>query len=438
MMPIAQQQAQANLDAVRAQSQLNNPDVYTQQGGPDDVQTHKVTVDPADPNHMIVTDAMSPTQTGLYNQQVDSQQGLFNLINNQGIPNAVTALQKTFTPTHGALTDFAPGYMPQTGFQYDQGTGQAPNLQGGLDFSGVPEMPTADSSVRDQVANSIFGQGAQMLDQQFAGQQKALDTQLSNQGIFAGTQGPGPTAYDVSQRNLGQQRTQAYGDLVDRAIQGGGDAMQQLYNMQLQGRQQGVGEVAQQGAFTNNARQQELTAALNAMQAKNTAVGDQYNVAASQAALNNTGQAQDFSQAITGATTPINIMTALLGAGQVQQPSYQGYEGGNVVAPAPLMQAAQANTTNATNTFNAGQAAIGNWTQMAGAIGGGAKFSDRRLKSNIKYLARTDTGLNVYEYEIFGRHEVGVMADEVEKVFPEAVTTGPDGYKRVNYHMLGL
>ena len=77
---------------------------------------------------------------------------------------------------------------------------------------------------------------------------------------------------------------------------------------------------------------------------------------------------------------------------------------------------------------------------MAGAIGGGlaSRPSDRRLKSNIKYLARTDTGLNVYEYEIFGRHEVGVIADEVEKLYPQAVSTGPDGYQRVNYYMLGL
>ena len=43
------------------------------------------------------------------------------------------------------------------------------------------------------------------------------------------------------------------------------------------------------------------------------------------------------------------------------------------------------------------------------------------------------SGLPVYEYTIFGRREIGVMADEAEKVFPDAVITGPDGFKRVYY-----
>jgi hypothetical protein len=30
------------------------------------------------------------------------------------------------------------------------------------------------------------------------------------------------------------------------------------------------------------------------------------------------------------------------------------------------------------------------------------------------------------------------MADEVEKFMPEAVVTGPDGYQRVNYALLGI
>ena len=61
--------------------------------------------------------------------------------------------------------------------------------------------------------------------------------------------------------------------------------------------------------------------------------------------------------------------------------------------------------------------------------------SDRRLKSNIVRIAALENGLPVYEYDIFDRHEVGVMADEVERVMPEAVIVGHDGYKRVAYGM---
>ena len=34
--------------------------------------------------------------------------------------------------------------------------------------------------------------------------------------------------------------------------------------------------------------------------------------------------------------------------------------------------------------------------------------------------------------------QFGVMADEVERAMPEAVSVHPDGYKMVNYAMLGI
>jgi hypothetical protein len=45
-------------------------------------------------------------------------------------------------------------------------------------------------------------------------------------------------------------------------------------------------------------------------------------------------------------------------------------------------------------------------------------------------------GIGVYEYDIFGRRELGVMADELERVKPEAVFRGSDGYLRVDYDQL--
>lgn len=34
--------------------------------------------------------------------------------------------------------------------------------------------------------------------------------------------------------------------------------------------------------------------------------------------------------------------------------------------------------------------------------------------------------------------QFGVMADEVETVMPEAISVHPDGYKMVNYALLGI
>ena len=63
--------------------------------------------------------------------------------------------------------------------------------------------------------------------------------------------------------------------------------------------------------------------------------------------------------------------------------------------------------------------------------------SDRRLKSNIVRIGTHPLGIGLYEYDIFGERQRGVMADEVEQVMPEAVTTHPTlGYKMVRYDLL--
>ena len=64
-------------------------------------------------------------------------------------------------------------------------------------------------------------------------------------------------------------------------------------------------------------------------------------------------------------------------------------------------------------------------------------FSDRRLKSNIKKIGTHSLGIGYYEYNIFGKTEQGVMADELLAVKPESLIMGNDGYYRVNYCMIG-
>ena len=55
-------------------------------------------------------------------------------------------------------------------------------------------------------------------------------------------------------------------------------------------------------------------------------------------------------------------------------------------------------------------------------------------------LGRLDDGLGYYRFVYNGGHSayVGVMAQEVQAVAPEAVTLGADGYMRVSYELLGL
>jgi len=75
------------------------------------------------------------------------------------------------------------------------------------------------------------------------------------------------------------------------------------------------------------------------------------------------------------------------------------------------------------------------------SVGGGRRRSDIRLKENIVAVGRLDNGIGLYRFRYRGSDRtvyVGVIAQEVRTVLPEAVTRGRDGYLRVDYDMLGL
>jgi len=61
-------------------------------------------------------------------------------------------------------------------------------------------------------------------------------------------------------------------------------------------------------------------------------------------------------------------------------------------------------------------------------------FSDIRLKKNIKKISTRPDGLNVYEFDYIwgGSRQIGLMAQEVQGVYPDAVSES-GGYLMVNY-----
>ena len=72
--------------------------------------------------------------------------------------------------------------------------------------------------------------------------------------------------------------------------------------------------------------------------------------------------------------------------------------------------------------------------------GGGGRRSDIALKHDIVLLGHLANGLGYYRFSYIGSHKayVGVMAQEVERVMPDAVTRGSDGFLRVYYDRLGV
>lgn len=116
----------------------------------------------------------------------------------------------------------------------------------------------------------------------------------------------------------------------------------------------------------------------------------------------------------------------------------------------------QTSTGNATSTSTTSQSGLGN---ALGAIGGvlgglgdlgkglsamkdsGFKFSDKRLKDDIKTEGRDGAGRRVVSYRYKGEpkdvRRIGYLAQEVEKTDPEAVVKGPGGFRMIDYGLLG-
>lgn len=88
--------------------------------------------------------------------------------------------------------------------------------------------------------------------------------------------------------------------------------------------------------------------------------------------------------------------------------------------------------TGAGGGFNPMQL-IGGGLSMAGMLG--SLFSDENLKENILPVGKLNDGQKIYSYTYKGDSvpRIGLLAQEVAKVRPEAVHRDPSGFLKVNY-----
>jgi hypothetical protein len=82
----------------------------------------------------------------------------------------------------------------------------------------------------------------------------------------------------------------------------------------------------------------------------------------------------------------------------------------------------------------------GGISRGGGGHRGGGRRSDIALKHDIDLLGHLPNGIGFYRFTYNGGNQayVGVMAQEVQKVMPQAVVRGKDGYLRVFYDKLGV
>lgn len=128
-------------------------------------------------------------------------------------------------------------------------------------------------------------------------------------------------------------------------------------------------------------------------------------------------------------------------APSITQSSYlpleSAFSTGQIGAMMP-MQAALANSSGVGGLLGQYQTVNGKQTSSGGigeVVGMGLQaaslFSDRRLKTDVKRVGKTDAGSPIYTYRYQGEgpYHMGVMADEV----PEANGPDVDGYATVRY-----
>jgi hypothetical protein len=144
---------------------------------------------------------------------------------------------------------------------------------------------------------------------------------------------------------------------------------------------------------------------------------------------------------------PLNTLSAVRTGAQVQGPQFVNSAQQATTAGPDLLGAAQMGYNAQMGDFNAKQAAQANLNQGLFSLGGAAIMAcDPRMKENIQPIGVMENGLTLYSFEYkdeFKKHKlagdgihVGVMADEVEKVYPYAVTTLDDGYRVVDYGLI--
>ncbi len=242
--------------------------------------------------------------------------------------------------------------------------------------------PTANEDYRKQIQDALYSQMTSRLDPRFQQQESDLISRLAAQGITQGSQ-----AYEREFSNFGRDRNDAYQSALNNAITGGEQAVAGQFGRDLSGRQQSVSEADM--AYKNQ---------------------------------------------FAGRNQVLNELSALRTGSQVQTPQFGSTQSG-ATAQAPNVEG------NIWNSYNAGQAQQAQ--SMNNILGLGnlglaafTAFSDRRLKSNIVRTGTHPLGIGLYEYDIFGERQRGVMADEVEAVLPEAVSTHPSGFKMVDYSKL--
>lgn len=428
-MQTAGAQNQSNIFTATAQSYLNNGNTQnTPWGSTSSTQTGMQTI--TGPNgeqyqipRFTQNTTLSPNQQNLFDTQTGVGQQMANLASQRGIGLASTLGENIGLPNY---TQY--GQTPSLQTNIASGGNILDSFQGGGDIQS--QLGDQDSWGRVQdVENALFARYNPQLEQD----RQRLETQLANQGVRAGSTA-WAAAQDAQNRNVNDARLgitinagQEQNRLQQLALNSG--------NFANSAQAQRFGQNAAQAGFTNAAQQQRYSQNANNAAFGNAAMQQGWQNQFNTTQANNQLQDSSFANTIARRNQLVNEQSALMGGGQVQMPQFAGQS---------QTQVAGTDVGSLINSQYQQQLAQNNnmWSGI-GQLGAAAApwlLSDERTKTDIKKIGSMGQGLPLYSYRYKGTDspQVGVLAQEAQKVAPEAVKRGDDGYLRVNYPKLRM
>jgi len=420
----ATNQGKANVDSAIASNYLNQ----VNQVGPDGSLTYsydktKGYTDPTTGKFIpqaTATTTLSPEQQQLY----DQQNQISTALNDQALKGIGYVADSTAHPLEASqFGQLQSGPAVPQGYTNSVAAGP---LQNSYDFSKVGAMPSSDNfqSERDQVTQALMSR----LQPQIDADRQAQEARLANQGINLGSSAYG-TANDQLEKNVNDQRL--------AAVLAGSQEQQRLFNNAMGIHQQGVAEAEDQGNLWNSAQNLGFQQGLANADLGNQNLATQFNQGLASNQFTNQAIAQAIQEADYFKNAPLNTLNALRTGNQAQMPTFGNVAGGAQIAAAPVYAATNDAANFAQQNYQNKMAGYSSMLSGLGSIGGAAitKYSDRRLKKNVKKLFKLANGLGFYGFEYLGSkvQQLGYMADEVSRIFPNAVSYHPSGYAMVHY-----
>lgn len=242
-----------------------------------------------------------------------------------------------------------------------------------FNYDSAPAMPTADEATRKAVEDALYSRATARLDPRFAQEQDQLNSSLAAQGITQGSE-----AYNRELQNFNNAKNDAYSSAMNDAIAGSDEAMQRLFDMGLQARQQGVSEAntlrtlpTQEAEALAGISNGLDTASLNWYGAETTQETAKDNSSVSQFNLQRTNNQDQFNNTIAVRNQILNELNALRTGAQAQMPQFGNTQSGTQVAASPIAQSVynsyQGDLANYQTAVGSDNAMLSGLTTLGGA-----------------------------------------------------------------------